>query len=110
MSTATRFRATAAAAFALAPLFTIAALVAPTGDARAAAVRVSPATTAAAQTLEKYRVFCVNGKVDFGSRTLQEMQWDFGKNVCQLAEFDSYREAKDDVRRRGGVGADCKCG
>jgi hypothetical protein len=72
----------------------------------------APATRAvaphAAQAQEKYRVFCVNGKVDFGSRTLEEMRWDFGKNVCVLHEYDSYREAKDDVRRRGGVGAECK--
>lgn len=91
------------AALSLALLFALAAHVAPTTSARATVVN------ATAQTQEKYRVFCVNGKVDFGSRTLQEMRWDFGKNVCQLSEFDSYREAKEDVRRRGGVGADCKC-
>jgi hypothetical protein len=95
-----RFR-TLTAILSLALLFALVAHVAPT-DARASVVALS-------QEQEKHRVFCVNGKVDFGSRTLQEMQWDFGKNVCQLSEFDSYREAKDDVRRRGGVGADCKC-
>jgi hypothetical protein len=68
-----------------------------------------PAPVAATQDGEKYRVFCVNGKVDFGSRSLQDMQWDFGKNVCQLAEFNTYREAKEDVRKRGGVGAACRC-
>ncbi|MDT7602901.1 MAG: hypothetical protein QOF61_898, partial [Acidobacteriota bacterium] len=46
---------------------------------------------------------------DFGNRTLQEMQWDFGKNVCLLHEYDSYRDAKEDARRRGGVGAACSC-
>jgi hypothetical protein len=100
MQTLRRFR-TLAVALSLALLFALATHVAPTTSARA--------NVAMAQAQEKYRVFCVNGKVDFGSRTLQEMQWDFGKNVCQLSEFDSYREAKDDVRRRGGVGADCKC-
>ncbi|HEX8162050.1 MAG TPA: hypothetical protein VF538_09270 [Pyrinomonadaceae bacterium] len=61
------------------------------------------------QSEEKYRVFCVNGKVDFGNRSLKDMQWDYGKNVCQLGEFNTYRAAKDDVRKRGGVGADCRC-
>lgn len=65
-------------------------------------------TGAASGDDEKYRVFCVNGKVDFGNRTLQEMRWDFGKNVCLLHEYGTYREAKEDVRRRGGVGAECK--
>ncbi|MFL6230245.1 MAG: hypothetical protein ACJ741_15845 [Pyrinomonadaceae bacterium] len=80
--------------------------------ARAPATRalLAPAPAASArQAQEKYRVFCVNGKVDFGSRTLEEMRWDFGKNVCVLHEYDSYREAKDDARRRGGVGAECHC-
>jgi hypothetical protein len=76
---------------------------------RASGNTVHNAATTAAPAQEKYRVFCVNGKVDFGSRTLKDMQWDFGKNVCLLAEFDSYREAKENVRRRGGVGADCRC-
>jgi hypothetical protein len=88
------------AALTLAVFFALAAHVSPTS---------ARATVMATQEQEKYRVFCVNGKVDFGSRTLKEMQWDFGKGVCQLSEFDSYREAKDDVRRRGGVGADCSC-
>jgi hypothetical protein len=70
--------------------------------------RASASSSAIAQQ-GKYRVFCVNGKVDFGSRTLQEMQWDFGKNVCLLRELDSYHDAKEDVRRRGGVGAACSC-
>jgi hypothetical protein len=86
------------AVLALALFFALAAHVSPTS------ARATPT-----QEPEKYRVFCVNGKVDFGSRTLKEMQWDFGKGVCQLSEFDSYREAKDDVRHRGGVGADCSC-
>jgi hypothetical protein len=65
--------------------------------------------SAATQAPDKFRVYCVNGKVDFGNRTLQEMQWDFGKNVCLLHEYDSYRDAKEDARRRGGVGAACSC-
>jgi hypothetical protein len=75
------------------------------------ATRAPASSAAAAQTQaqEKYRVYCVNGKVDFGSLTLQEMQWEFGKNVCVLHEYDTYHDAKDDARRRGGVGADCKC-
>jgi hypothetical protein len=76
---------------------------------RASAGSGRRAESTAAQSQEKYRVFCVNGKVDFGSRSLQDMQWDFGKNVCQLGEFDTYRKAREDVRKRGGVGADCRC-
>lgn len=76
---------------------------------RASGNTIPAAATTAAQAEEKYRVFCVNGKVDFGSRSLKDMQWDFGKNVCQLAEFNTYREAKENVRQRGGVGADCRC-
>jgi hypothetical protein len=71
--------------------------------------RVNVVSAAASQSQQKYRVFCVNGKVDFGNRSLQEMQWDYGKSVCQLGEFGSYREAKEDARRRGGVGARCNC-
>jgi hypothetical protein len=74
-----------------------------------ASVNAIPDATASSPVQEKYRVFCVNRKVDFGSRSLQDMQWDFGKNVCQLSEFNTYREAKADVRKRGGVGADCRC-
>jgi hypothetical protein len=55
-----------------------------------------------------YRVYCVNEKVSFGTRTVSEMQWDYGKNVCVLATYPTYAEAKEDVRRRGGVGAGCK--
>lgn len=83
---------------------TLALFGAPTPRGASAA---RPVPAAARQ--EKYRVFCVNGKVDFGNRTLKDMQWDFGKNVCQLSEHDSYRDAKEDVRRRGGVGAACAC-
>lgn len=93
------------------PALLLLALLAAFGahGSRAGGGSVHAAALAAASAEEKYRVFCVNGKVDFGNRSLKDMQWDFGKNVCQLSEFNTYREARDDVRHRGGVGADCRC-
>jgi hypothetical protein len=90
-------------------LLTILAVAFGAHGSRASGNAIPARAAVAAPAQEKYRVFCVNGKVDFGSRTLKDMQWDFGKNVCQLAEFDTYREAKANVRQRGGVGADCRC-
>jgi hypothetical protein len=69
--------------------------------------QVAPGGGVAANRVEAYKVFCVNGKVSFGIRKLSEMQWDYGKNVCVLAIYKTYAEAKEDVRRRGGVGASC---
>ena len=65
------------------------------------------AFTPDARAGETYRVFCVNGKIDFGTRALKDMKWDYGDNVCVLAEFNNYTAAREDARRRGGVGAGC---
>ena len=76
-------------------------------SALALAAAHAPSTRASAG--ETYTVYCVNGKIEFGTRPLKDMQWDYGANVCELAKFDSYQSAREDARRRGGVGAACSC-
>lgn len=57
----------------------------------------------------QYRIFCVNNKLDIGTRSLEDMRLVYGASVCVLAEFDVLEQAQEDLRRRGGVGAACKC-
>ena len=58
----------------------------------------------------KYRVFCVNGRIEIQSRTLEEMKKARGSNVCQLgSEHDSTTAAYNYARLYGGVGASCSC-
>ena len=87
----------------LAAVFSI-TVVAGTGARTGSGVRAA----ATAARGESYTVFCVNGKLDFSDATLEKMRWDYGRDVCQIATFNSYREAKEFVRRKGGVGAPCK--
>ena|SRR2546428_6506407 len=58
---------------------------------------------------KKYKVYCVNGKIEIGTRTLEEMKAARGNQVCLKGSFDSFDEAIDASRRQGGVGSACSC-
>jgi len=57
----------------------------------------------------KYRIFCVNGKIEIDTRDINEMKAARGDQVCELDSFGSLTEARIASKRRGGVGAPCAC-
>jgi hypothetical protein len=44
-----------------------------------------------------------------GFRSEDEMKLSRGNDVCLLDSFDSFMEAKNAAKRRGGIGSPCKC-
>ncbi len=61
------------------------------------------------QPEKKYKLYCVNGKVEIGTRTLEDIKWARGEDVCMLASFDNLSEAEEAANHYGGIGADCSC-
>lgn len=63
------------------------------------------------QAATKYSVYCVNGRVEVDSHSLEEMKSSRGKNVCKLteAEYGTLSDARASAKRFGGVGAPCRC-
>jgi hypothetical protein len=59
----------------------------------------------------KYKVYCVNGRIEIDSHSLDEMRSSRGANVCLLveAEYESLSDARTSAKRFGGVGAPCRC-
>jgi hypothetical protein len=62
------------------------------------------------QSVKKYKLYCVNGKIEIGSRDLNEMKAARGDRVCELGAFDTFSQAIEASKRRGGVGSPCTCG
>jgi hypothetical protein len=58
---------------------------------------------------KKYKIYCVNGKIEIGTRNLDEMKSARGNQVCLKGSFDSFEEAMDASKRQGGVGSACSC-
>ena|ERR1700730_7692967 len=61
------------------------------------------------QSEVRYRIFCVNGKIEIGERDLNAMKAARGAQVCELGSFASFAEAREASKRFGGVGAACSC-
>ena len=61
------------------------------------------------QSLKKYKLYCVNGKIEIGSRDLNEMKAARGDRVCELGAFDTFSQAIEASKRLGGVGSPCPC-
>jgi hypothetical protein len=59
----------------------------------------------------KYKIYCVNGRIEIDSHTLGDMKSSRGSNVCALSpdEYDTLSDARTSARRFGGVGAPCRC-
>jgi len=75
-------------------------------EQRISVVRSQPANQ---QSEVKYRIFCVNGKIEIGQRDLNAMKAARGTQVCELGSFDRFAEAREASKRYGGVGAACSC-
>jgi hypothetical protein len=58
---------------------------------------------------KKYKIYCVNGRLEIGTRNLEEMKAARGNHVCLKGSFDSFEEAIDASKRQGGVGSACSC-
>jgi biopolymer transport protein ExbD len=62
---------------------------------------------------EYFTVYCVNKKVEVGSRSLSEMMDARGTNVClhpdKEKSYPTLMEAQDAAAELGGVGVPCKC-
>jgi hypothetical protein len=61
------------------------------------------------QSAKKYKLYCVNGKIEIGSRDLNEMKAARGDRVCELGAFDTFSQAIEASKRLGGVGSPCPC-
>src|SRR5215208_7123586 len=55
----------------------------------------------------KYKIYCVNGRIEVDSHSLAEMKSSRGQNVCQLtnAEYESLSDARVSAKQFGGIGA-----
>ena len=62
---------------------------------------------------ESFRVFCVNRRIEIGSRTLDDMREARGRKVCHHPDDSqpphTLAEAARRARSAGGVGAPCAC-
>lgn len=81
-----------------------------TGPGLLAGIEPQPAYAAAFQAA-KYKIYCVEGRIEIDSHTLEEMKSSRGRNVCKLteAEYDTLSDARTSAKRFGGVGAPCRC-
>jgi hypothetical protein len=61
------------------------------------------------QAAKKYKLYCVNGKIEIGSRDLNEMKAARGDRVCELGAFDTFSQAIEASKRLGGIGSPCPC-
>jgi hypothetical protein len=79
-------------------------------DGLVAVVQSKPAYASTCQDV-KYKVYCVNGRVEVDSHSLEEMISSRGPNVCKLtdAEYNTLSEARASAKQFGGVGASCRC-
>ena len=68
-----------------------------------------PVSTSAQAETKRYKIYCVNGKVEISTRELSDMKSLRGSQVCLLESFDSLAEATKAAKRHGGVGGDCAC-
>ncbi len=80
------------------------------GSGQLAGVEPQPAYAGATQAA-KYKVYCVNGRIEIDSHSLDEIRSSRGANVCLLvaAEYESLSDARASAKRFGGVGAPCRC-
>lgn len=58
---------------------------------------------------KRYKIYCVNGKVEISDRNMTDMRAARGSRVCLLESYDSLSETIQATKRYGGVGADCTC-
>ena len=58
---------------------------------------------------KKYKLYCVNQKVEIGTRTLENMRSARGDQVYLIASFDNLPETEKATRHYGGVGSQCLC-
>lgn len=74
-------------------------------------VRASePEFTSAHFQTKRYKIYCVNGKIEISTKELFDMKTSRGgSQVCLLESFDSFSEATQAAKRHGGVGANCAC-
>jgi hypothetical protein len=70
--------------------------------------RVSSAETEKVASKNVYRVFCVNGKIEVGSRTVEQMKAVRGPNVWQVKEAEHLLEAQQSASHLGGIGQVCQ--
>src|SRR5436309_1642002 len=78
------------------------------GTGRAASPRYR-IRSASGQTEKKYKLFCVNGKIEVGSHDISEMKAARGTKVCEIGAYDTFSQAIEASKRLGGVGAPCPC-
>ena len=69
--------------------------------------KVTRAETETGTTKTVYRVFCVNGKIELGSRTVEQMKAVRGSNVWQIKEVEHLSEAQQSASHLGGIGQSC---
>jgi hypothetical protein len=74
------------------------------GNARAS----EPVFTSAQQQTKRYKIYCVNGKIEISTKEFSDMKASRGQ-VCLLESFDSFSEAAEAAKRHGGVGGNCAC-
>lgn len=62
---------------------------------------------------EYFTVYCVNNKLEVGSRSLSDMQDARGMNVCRHPDKEEFyptiMQAQEAAAELGGVGMPCKC-
>lgn len=61
------------------------------------------------QRPKKYKLYCVNGKLEIGIRSPEDMKRARGVSACLKESFDTLLEAKKAAKLYGGVGAACSC-
>ncbi|MDQ3175723.1 MAG: hypothetical protein M3Q91_18765 [Acidobacteriota bacterium] len=61
------------------------------------------------QQIKKYKLYCVNGKLEIGIRSPEDMQRARGDQVCLIDSYVRLTQAKEASKRYGGVGSHCPC-
>lgn len=59
--------------------------------------------------VKRYKIYCVNGKLEIGIRSPEDMKRARGTSACLKESHNSLLDAKKAAKKYGGVGAACNC-
>ena len=65
--------------------------------------------SAGPETAKRYKLYCVNNRIEIGARTLEDMKWARGDQVCLFNSYETLLEAEAAANHFCRIGAGCSC-